>query len=57
SIFAGIAITAAISGVILFFMADKLVDWMHGAESKHHSEEQALEDEIAITGEHEAIKR
>ncbi len=59
SIFSGIAITAAISGVILYFMADKLVDWMHGAESKihDHSEEEALEQEMAVTGEHEAIKR
>ena len=58
SIFAGIAITAAISGVILYFMADKLVDWMHGAEdSTHHTEEQALEEEIAVTAEHEAIRR
>lgn len=59
SIFSGIAITAAISGVLLYFMADKLVDWMHGAESKihDHSEEEALEQEIAVTGEHEAIKR
>ncbi|MFB2659185.1 peptide MFS transporter [Shewanella mangrovisoli] len=57
AIFSGIAITAALSGVILYFMADKLVDWMHGAESKHHNEAEALEDEIAVTGEHEAIKR
>lgn len=57
AIFSGIAITAAISGVVLYFMADKLVDWMHGAENKHHSEAEALEDEIAVTGEHEATKR
>lgn len=39
-------------------MADKLVDWMHGAEDKApRSEEQALEEEIAITAEHEAIRR
>lgn len=57
AIFSGIAITAALSGVILYFMADKLVDWMHGAESKHHNEAEALEDEIAVTAEHEAIKR
>ena len=58
SIFAGIAITAAVSGVILYFMADKLVDWMHGAEdSTHHTEEQALEEEIAVTAEHEVIRR
>ena len=57
AIFAGIAITSAISGIILYFMADKLVDWMHGAEDGPHTEEQALEEEIAVTAEHEAIRR
>ena len=57
SIFAGIAITAAVSGIILYFMADKLVDWMHGAEGHNDTEEAALTEEIAVTGEHEAIKR
>lgn len=57
SIFAGIAITAAASGIILYFMADKLVDWMHGAEGHNDSEEEALAEEIAVTAEHEAIKR
>ncbi|GGP53803.1 MFS transporter [Shewanella algicola] len=57
AIFAGIAITATISAIILYLMSDKLVDWMHGAESKHDTEEQALEGEIAVTAEHEAIKR
>ncbi|WP_025821624.1 peptide MFS transporter [Shewanella marina] len=57
SIFAGIAITAAISGVILYFMADKLVDWMHGAESKAHTEDEVLMEEIAVTAEHEAISK
>jgi POT family proton-dependent oligopeptide transporter len=39
-------------------MADKLVDWMHGAEGGgKHTEEQALDEEIAVTAEHEAIKR
>ncbi len=57
-IFAGIAITATVSGIILYFMADKLVDWMHGAEGGgKHTEEQALDEEIAVTAEHEAIKR
>ncbi|MGI2259739.1 peptide MFS transporter [Shewanella sp. GXUN23E] len=56
SIFSGIAITAVASAILLYFMADKLVDWMHGAEEGHHkSEEAALEEEISITGEHEAI--
>ncbi|WP_160053962.1 peptide MFS transporter [Shewanella litoralis] len=57
AIFAGIAITSVLSGIILYLMADKLVDWMHGAEGKHDSEEQVLEEEIAVTAEHEAIKR
>ncbi|MDD8059579.1 MULTISPECIES: peptide MFS transporter [Shewanella] len=57
AIFAGIAITAVISAIILYLMSDKLVDWMHGAESKLDTEEQVLEEEIAVTAEHEAIKR
>ncbi|MCL1077674.1 MFS transporter [Parashewanella spongiae] len=57
-IFAGIAITAVVSGIILYFMADKLVDWMHGAESSNHEHTatEAFEEEIAVTAEHEAIK-
>lgn len=57
AIFAGIAITSAISGIILYFMADKLVDWMHGAEGHAETEEEALEQEIAVTADHEGIGR
>lgn len=57
AIFAGIAITSAISGIILYFMADKLVDWMHGAEGHAETEEEALEQEIAVTADHEGIKQ
>ncbi|MCC4832621.1 peptide MFS transporter [Shewanella sp. 1_MG-2023] len=56
AIFAGIAITSAVSGIILYFLADKLVDWMHGAEGHNETEEEALAEEIAVTAEHEAIK-
>ncbi|WP_133406235.1 peptide MFS transporter [Parashewanella tropica] len=57
SIFAGIAITAVVSAILLYFMADKLVDWMHGAEDAHdHTLEEAVEEEIAVTAEHEAMK-
>lgn len=50
AIFGGIFITAALSGVILYFMADKLVDWMHGAEGPHkHTEEEVLEEELEVT--------
>ncbi|WP_163933159.1 peptide MFS transporter [Paraferrimonas sp. SM1919] len=43
-IFAGIAITSVAAGVILYFMADKLVDWMHGAEDKGHHVEESKEE-------------
>ena len=49
SIFGGIFITAIASGVLLYFMADKLVDWMHGAEDHHHTEEEVLEEELEVT--------
>ena len=57
AIFAGIGITAVVSGIILYLMSDKLVDWMHGAENKNDTEEEVLEEEIAVTAEHEGIKR
>ncbi|MCL1123870.1 peptide MFS transporter [Shewanella surugensis] len=56
SIFAGIGITAAISAIILYLMADKLVDWMHGAEGHPVGEAEHLAEEMAVTAEHEAIK-
>lgn len=42
SIFGGIAVSATISGVILLMFANKLVYWMHGAESpiSTHNEEE-----------------
>ena len=58
SIFGGIAITAVTAGAILFFMADKLVYWMHGAEGpRGGSAKQATEQGIAVTGTHEAAPK
>ncbi|GAA5186451.1 peptide MFS transporter [Ferrimonas gelatinilytica] len=58
SIFGGIAVTATLSGLILYFMSDKLVDWMHGAEdSSPKSELEALEEEVAVTADHEALPK
>ena len=51
SIFAGIGITAGISAVILYFLADRLVDWMHGAEGPAQHEEpygQVLKEELEV---------
>ncbi len=53
SIFGGIAITAVISGVILFLMANKLVYWMHGAEGPVMHEEKF---DKALAQEMEAAK-
>ena len=50
STFGGVAIMAFIAGICLWLMADKLVDWMHGAEG-HDDKEQLLEEELEITGE------
>ncbi|MBD1389823.1 peptide MFS transporter [Neiella sp. HB171785] len=50
SIFAGIAITATISGIILFLFANKLVYWMHGAEGSSHDK---LEEELETAGQHQ----
>ncbi|PAJ73485.1 dipeptide/tripeptide permease [Pseudoalteromonas sp. NBT06-2] len=50
AIFAGIAITATVSGIILYLISGKLVDWMHGAEGNtEHTEEENLEAELEIT--------
>jgi POT family proton-dependent oligopeptide transporter len=50
SIFSGIAITAVLSAVVLYLMADKLVYWMHGAEGQamHDQDKDAvLREELA----------
>jgi len=60
SIFGGIAITAVTAGAILFFMADKLVYWMHGAEGKsqgHRGAMGATKEELAVTGAHEGAAK
>ncbi len=46
AIFSGIAVTATISGVILLLFANKLVLWMHGAESVVDLTEEAKESEV-----------
>jgi len=63
SIFGGIAITAVTAAAILFFMANKLVYWMHGAEGRTGSDQghrgalAATEEEIDVTGTHEGAAK
>lgn len=51
AIFGGIAVTSVIAAVILFFMANKLVYWMHGAEDKATS----IDDELKVTADHDVV--
>ncbi len=53
AIFGGIAITAAISGLVLFLISNRLIDWMHGAEGP--SKETHVEEELGVTGTHEVV--
>lgn len=46
-IFGGIAVAAAISGLILLLLSNKLVHWMHGAEAKATPVQQAAETQVA----------
>ena len=57
AIFSGIAITATVSGIIMYLISDKLVYWMHGAEGvlHPHTEEEALEEEMEVTAAHEGM--
>ncbi len=45
SIFAGLTISGFIAGGLVFLMADKLVDWMHGAEDRAQVEHSELDQD------------
>ncbi|QDP01800.1 peptide MFS transporter [Thalassotalea sp. PS06] len=52
--FAGVAIMAFVAGIILWFISDKLVDWMHGAEdSQPQSFTEKVEEELKIADDRE----
>lgn len=51
--FGGVAIAAIGAGVLLFFLREKLVDWMHGAEEVHTEITPTTREEIGITADHE----
>jgi len=54
NIFLGVGIGALITAAILFLIANKLVEWMHGAEGESDPEHK-LEEEMAVTGTHEGM--
>jgi proton-dependent oligopeptide transporter, POT family len=54
SIFGGLAAAAVVAGLALWLIADRLVDWMHGAERRINVDHTA-EDQVAVTATHEAL--
>jgi len=54
SIFGGLAIAAIGSGVVLWFLADRLVSWMHGAETRVN-EDHTVGDQVEVTATHEVL--
>ncbi|NMP32974.1 peptide MFS transporter [Thalassotalea sp. M1531] len=56
TIFMGVGLGALITALIIFISANKLVEWMHGAEGESsHDMEEKLEEELSVTGTHEAM--
>ncbi|MEW6983306.1 peptide MFS transporter [Colwelliaceae bacterium 6471] len=55
SIFLGVGIAGIITGGIVLLSANKLVEWMHGAEGESHGMDEKLEEEVSVTGTHEAM--
>ena len=55
--FSGVAIMAFVAGIILWLSSDKLVDWMHIAGDKPQTQEEKLEEEMSVVGDHEGAKR
>jgi POT family proton-dependent oligopeptide transporter len=50
-IFIGLGATAMISAALMYFLSDRLVDWMHGAEGNHepHTQEHYLSEELEVS--------
>lgn len=56
--FSGVVIASFFSGVILFFIRDKLVDWMHVPKGNHMgSLKEKLDEELSVTASHEGTSR
>jgi POT family proton-dependent oligopeptide transporter len=51
-IFIGLGATAMISAALMYFLSDRLVDWMHGAEGNNepHTQEHYLSEELEVSG-------
>lgn len=55
-IFTSVGGAALVCAVIILLSANKLVEWMHGAEGNQHSDlEGKLEEELSVTATHEGV--
>jgi proton-dependent oligopeptide transporter, POT family len=54
TIFGGLALAAFLAGGLLWLLADRLVTWMHGAESQVNVDHTAA-DQVVVVATHEAI--
>ncbi|MDF2177499.1 peptide MFS transporter [Aliiglaciecola sp. CAU 1673] len=56
AIFASVGIAGLVTGGIVFLSANKLVDWMHGAEGDTHRDlEDEFNEELSVTATHEGM--
>lgn len=55
--FGGVAAAAIIAGIILFFIRERLVDWMHGAEQEHTVLSDTTNEEYEITADHDVAPK
>jgi len=56
TIFMSVGIAGLITALIVYLSANKLVEWMHGAEGDHSDNlEEKIEEEISVTATHEAM--
>ncbi|NQZ83184.1 MAG: peptide MFS transporter [Colwellia sp.] len=56
TIFMSVGVAALVTGIVIFFSAGKLVEWMHGAEGGHNDNlEEKIEEEMSVTATHEAM--
>jgi proton-dependent oligopeptide transporter, POT family len=55
TIFMSVGVAGLFTALIVYLSANKLVDWMHGAEGDHDSLEEKFDEEMSVTATHEAI--
>lgn len=56
TIFIAVGSASVASAFILYLLSDRLLDWMHGAEGpSHKTEDEKMDEEMGVTGDHEGM--